>query len=140
MSEACSKRNMDFTKLTHSKLFTLIKEQKISLFNLKAGPICPSDERIKEAQADINKMLNALELTTTTTTTTNTPKEPKESKESKDFLKASEPKEESPEKPVPKLQGSSSEKKRDSGMAEGSKKEGKKKNKSNVFPKNADRD
>ena len=67
MSEVYNKRNMDFTKLTHSKLFTLIKEQKTSLFYLKAGPIHPSDERIKEAQADINKMLDALKFATMTT-------------------------------------------------------------------------
>ena len=66
MSEAYSKRNMDFTKLTRSELFTLIKEQKTSLFNLKAGPTRPSDERIKEAQADINETLDALKLATTT--------------------------------------------------------------------------
>ena len=58
---------MDFTKLTHFELFTVIKEQKTSLFNLKAGPTRPSDERIKEAQPNINKMLDALKLATITT-------------------------------------------------------------------------
>ena len=58
---------MDFTELTRSELFTLIMKQKTSLFNMKVGPTRTSDERIKEAQADIKKMLNALKLATTTT-------------------------------------------------------------------------
>ena len=52
VSEEHSKRNIDFTKLTCSELFALIKEQKTSLLNLKSGPTHPLDERIKEAQAD----------------------------------------------------------------------------------------
>ena len=54
VSEMYNKRNMSFTKLTRSSLFAFIKVQDTSLFNFKSDPTRPSDERIKEAQANIN--------------------------------------------------------------------------------------
>ena len=61
---------MAYTELTRPELFALIKEQKTSLFNLKAGPTRPSEEKINEAQADIDKMLAALKYATRTTPST----------------------------------------------------------------------
>ena len=59
VSEAYSKRNMNYSSFTRSGLFTLIRDQKAALLNMTTGSIHPSEEKIKETQADLDNMVTA---------------------------------------------------------------------------------
>ena len=67
MSEAYSKRKMNYSSFTRSELFTLIRDQKAALLNMKTGPTHPSEEKIKETQADLDNMVTALNSASITT-------------------------------------------------------------------------
>ena len=51
---------MDYSNFTRSELFTLIRDQKATLLNMTTGPTHPSEEKIKETQADLDNMVTAL--------------------------------------------------------------------------------
>ena len=57
-------RKMDYSGLTRTELFALVKKYKLTLLNLKCGPT------IAEAQKDIDDMLTTLSQATTTATST----------------------------------------------------------------------
>ena len=66
MSEAYNKRSMNYSSFTCSKLFTLIRDHKAALLNMTTGSTHPSEEKIKEIQADIDMVtaLNSASITT----------------------------------------------------------------------------
>ena len=67
MSEAYSKRNINYSSFTCSELFTLIRDQKAALHNMTMGLTQPSEEKIKETQADLDNMVTALNSASVTT-------------------------------------------------------------------------
>ena len=67
MSEAYSKRNMNYSSLTRPELFTLTRDQKAALLKMTTGPTHQSEEKIKETQADLHNMVTALNSVSITT-------------------------------------------------------------------------
>ena len=67
VSEVYSKRNMNYSSFTRSELFTLIRNQKAALLNMTTGSTHPSQEKIKETQADLDNMVTALNSASITT-------------------------------------------------------------------------
>ena len=70
MSEAFSKRIMNYSSFTRSELFTLIRDQKAALLNMKTGPTHPSEEKIKETPADLDNMVTTLNSASITSPST----------------------------------------------------------------------
>ena len=58
--EGYGKRNMDYSNFTGSELFTLTIDQKAALLHMTTGPTHPSEEKIKETQADLDNMVTAM--------------------------------------------------------------------------------
>ena len=58
---------MNYSSFTRSGLFTLIRDQKAALLNMTTGSTHPSEEKIKETQAELDNMVSALNSTSITT-------------------------------------------------------------------------
>lgn len=60
-----------YSDFTRAELFTLIREQKALMFNIKIRDTQPSEHTLRELQEDIDEMLSAMRLSTLTTPHTN---------------------------------------------------------------------
>ena len=67
VSEAYITKNMVYSSFTRFELFTLIRDQKAALLNMTMGLIHPSEEKIKETQANLDNMVTALNSGSITT-------------------------------------------------------------------------